>query len=119
MWAVAQNFAGGADGIAQALDAADASGAQSGAVHNERVELDFSFTIQKAAASGVEGLVVFHDDNGLLDGVKRRTAVLEHAPSRGQRVVDASDVGVDHGVGHGPGAAVNDQNRISLARSCP
>jgi hypothetical protein len=76
-----------------------------------------SITIQKAATSGVEGLVVLHDDNGLLDGIERRTAVLEHAPSRGQRVVYASEVGVDHVIGHGPRPAVNDQNRIVWHRA--
>ena len=110
---LAENLARGAHGIAQALDASHAAGAERGAVHDEGVELDFSVAIQKAAASGVEGLVVFHDDDGFLDGVERRAAALEHAPSRSQRVVHAADVGVDHVIRHGPRATVNHQNWIS------
>ena len=110
--ALAEYLAGGAHRIAQAFDAADASGAKRGAVHDESVELDFAVAIQKASAAGVEGLVVFHDDDGFLDGVERRAAALEHAPSRGQRVIHAVDVGVDHVIRHGPGATVDDQNWI-------
>ena len=117
--AFAQNLARGAHRIAQALDAADAAGAERGAVHDEGVELDFAVAIEKAAASGVEGLVVFHDDDGFLDGVERRAAALEHAPSRSQRVGDAANVGVDHVIGHGPRAAVNDQNGISRQVESP
>ncbi len=110
---LAENFAGGAHGIAQALDASHAAGAERGAVHDEGVELDFAVAVEEAAASGVEGLVVFHDDDGFLDGVERRAAALEHAPSRSQRVGHAVDVGVDHVIGHGPRATMNDENGIS------
>ena len=100
------------------LDTSHTTGAESGAVHDEGVELDFSVAIQKAAASGVEGLVVFHDDDGFLDGIECRAAALEHAPSCGQRIVHTADVGVDHVVRHSPGAAVNNQHRIGW-QSCP
>src|SRR5579862_8173121 len=107
MWAVAENLAGGANRIAKALDASNASGAEGGAVHDEGVELNFPVAIEKTTAPGIEGFVVFHDDDGFLDGVERRAPALKHAPSRGQSVVHAADVGVDHVVGHGPGAAVD------------
>ena len=70
MGAFAENFAGGADGIAEVLDASYASGAQGGSVHDESVELDFAFAVEEGASAGVESVVVFHDDNGLLDGVE-------------------------------------------------
>jgi hypothetical protein len=110
--ALAENLAGGAHGIAQALDTSDASGAECGSVHDESVELDSPVAVQEAAASGIEGLIVFHDDDGLLDGIDRRAAALEHAPSRSQRVPHALYVGVDHLIRHGPRAAMNHQNRI-------
>src|SRR5437899_8333480 len=59
--ALAENFARGAHGIAQTLDAADASGAERSSVHDEGAELDLAIAVEEAAASGVEGLVVFHD----------------------------------------------------------
>src|SRR4249920_3024298 len=61
---LAENLARGAHGIAQALDTSHASGTERCAIHNEGVELDFSVSIQKAPSTGVEGLVVFHDDDG-------------------------------------------------------
>ena len=100
------------------LDTSDAAGAKRGAVHDESVELDSSVAIQKAAATGIEGLVILHDDDGLLDGVEGRATLLEHAPSRSQRVVHAAEVGVDHVIGHGPSTAVNDENGISR-QECP
>ena len=117
--AFAQNLARGADGIAQPFDAADAAGAERGAVHDEGVELHSAVAVEKAAAPGVEGLVVFHDDDGFFDRIERRATTLEHAPARGERVVDAADVGVDHVIGHGPGAAVNHQNGIGRQRLSP
>src|SRR5437899_5498193 len=116
---LAENLAGGAHRIAQPLDTADASGAERGSVHDERIELDFAVAIEEAAASGVEGLVVFHDDDGFLDGIERRAAAFEHAPSRGQRVGHAAEVRVDHVVGYGPSAAMNDQNRMSWQEVSP
>ena len=117
--AFAQNLAGGAHRIAQVLDASHAPGAKRGAVHDQGIELHFAVAVEEAAASGIESLVVFHDDDGFFDSVERRAAALEHAPSRSQRVVDTVDVGVDHVIGHGPGAAMNDQDGIMSARVSP
>ena len=105
---LAENLARGAHGIAQALDTSHASGAERCAVHNEGVELNFSVSIQKAPSTGVEGLVVFHDDDRFLDGIESRASAIKHAPSRSARVGHAMNVGVDHVIRHGPRAAVND-----------
>ena len=106
--ALAQDLARSANGIAQMLDASDAAGAKRRSIHNKCVELDFAVAIQKAAASGVEGLVVFHDDDGFFNGVERRATTFKHTPSGAQGIVDPSDVGVDHVIRHGPGATMND-----------
>src|SRR3984957_3053280 len=114
---LAQNFSRGTDGIAQMLDASHSAGAQSRAVHDEGVELDPAVAIQKAAASGIERLVVFHNDDGFFDGVEGRAATVEHAPSSGESIRDTADVGIDHVLGHGPGAAVNNENGIGHRNS--
>ena len=110
--AVAENFAGGADRVAQALDAADAAAAQGRAVHDERVELHFAVAVEETAASGVESFIVFENDHGFFNRVERRAAAFEHAPSGGGGVAHAVEVRLDHVVGNGPGAAVYDQNGI-------
>ena len=115
--AVAQNLASRADGIAKALDAANASGAQGRAVHDEGIELHLAVAIEKAAATGVESLVVFHDDHSFFDRIERRSATFEHAPARGHRVAHAVEMSFDHVVRNGPCAAMNDQNRIGGKRS--
>ena len=74
--------------------------------------MHFAVAIEKAAAAGVEGLVVFHDDDGFFDRIERRTAALEHAPARSHGIAHAVEMGFDHVVRNGPGAAMNYQNRI-------
>ena len=82
--------------------------AQRGAVHDERIELYFAVAIEKAAAAGIKGLVVFHDDHGFFDGIKRRSAAFEHPPARSHGVAHAVEMSFDHVIRNGPGAAMND-----------
>ena len=70
MRTVAENFAGGANRVAQTLDASDAAAAQGRAVHDEGIELHLAIAIQETAAAGVEGFVIFHHDHGLFDGIE-------------------------------------------------
>src|SRR5271165_4555146 len=56
MRAVTQDFAGGADRVAQTLHTTDAAAPEGRAIHDESVELHFTVAIQKTAATGVEGL---------------------------------------------------------------
>jgi hypothetical protein len=113
MRTLTQNFTGGAHWIAQTLDAAYASGAQGCAFHDERVELHFAVAIEEAAASGIEGLVVFHDHDGFFDGVERGAAAAQYLPACGLGVADSVEVSLDHVIWNGPGASVDNQNRIS------
>ena len=112
VWTVAENLASGANGITQTFDATDAAAAQGCAVHDEGVELHLAVAIQEAAAPGVEGFVIFEDDDRFFNRIESRAATLEHAPSSGGGVTHSIEVRVDHVVGDGPGAAVYDQNRI-------
>ena len=47
-------------GIADMLYATYAAGAQSSAVHHQGIQLDPPIAGKKAAAAGVEGIVIFH-----------------------------------------------------------
>ena len=108
-------------GLRNALNTAHAAAAQGGAIHDERVELHFAVAIQKAAAAGVEGLVIFHDDDSFFDRIERRPAALEHAPARSHGVAHAVEMSFHHVVRNGPGAAMNYQNRIGareILRMC-
>ena len=78
--------------IAQSLHASHAACAQRSAVHDQRIQLHLAVAIQKTSPAGVEGLVVFHDDDGFLDRIQRWAAALQHAPARGQRVAHAMQV---------------------------
>ncbi len=81
-----------------------------GAVHDEGIELHFAVAIEKAAAPGVESLVIFHDDDSFFDRIERRAAALKHPPTRSHGIAHAIEMGFDHVVGNGPGAAMNNQN---------
>ncbi len=117
--AVAENLAGGANRIAQALDATYAAAAQGRAIHDEGVELDFAVAVQETAAAGVEGFVVFENDDGFFDRVKSRAAAFQNAPSGSGGVAHAVEVSFDHVVGNGPGTAMNYQNWIGWQVSTP
>ena len=107
-----EHQAGGLDGVAEALDAGDAAGAEVGAVHEQGVELDAAVAGEEGAAAGVEGVVVFHDGDGGFDGVDGCAAVLELCPAGGQGGGDAALVRVDGVVGHGPGATVDEEDGV-------
>ena len=90
--------------------------AQGVAVHDEGIELYFAVAIQKAAAAGIESLVVFHDDHGFFDRVERRAAAFQHPPARSHGVAHAVEMSFHHVIRNGPGTAMNDQNRIVQER---
>ncbi len=109
-----EDESGGADGVAKTLHAGDAAGAESRAVHEESVELDAAVAGEKGAATGVEGVVVFHGHDGGLDGLDGGRSALKKAPAGAQGFPDAALVGGDGRIGHGPGPAVKEQNRLRL-----
>jgi hypothetical protein len=95
------------------LDATHASGAKGGPLHDERVELYFAIAIEEAAAAGIEGLVVFHDHDCLLDGVESRASAAERLPACSGGVADTVEMSLDHVIRNGPGASMDNQNGIS------
>ena len=108
MRTLAQDLPCRAHRVTQMLDASHSTCAKRAAVHNESVQLHSSILVQKAAASCVEGLIVFHDDDSFFDSVQRRAAAAQHVPPRGQRIAHTIKVRVDHVIGHSPSAAVYD-----------
>ncbi len=114
MRALVQNQARGLDGVAQALHAGDASGAEGCAVHDECVELHSSVAGEKAAASGVEGGIVFHGSDGGLDSIQSGAAAFEDAPAFLERVKHALFVRIEQIGGDVPGATVDKQDRGTI-----
>ena len=84
-----EDEAGGLDGVAEALDTGDAAGFHAVAVHEEGVELDAAVGGEEAAATGVEGGVVFKDGDGGFNGVEGGTAAGEDAVAGFEGVADA------------------------------
>ncbi len=114
--ALVEDEPSGLDGIAEALHAGHAAGAQGGAVHQERVELHAAIAGEEAAASGVEGGIVFEDGDGSLDRIERAAAAFEDLPAFLERIEDALLVGFELVGGDVPRAAVNEKNRGSSHR---
>src|SRR5689334_9474280 len=109
--ALIEHQAGGADGIAYALHAPNATSAKGGAIHHEGIKLHASVAGKKTAAAGVKRIVIFHADNGGFHGVQRGAATFQNVPALGQRLLDADCVGFHHIVRNGPGAAVDHDYR--------
>src|SRR3954465_14527655 len=78
--ALAQHLPRGADGIGNVLNAAHSPGAEGVAIHNESIELNLAFAVQKTATASVEGFVVFHHHNCGFDCIKRRASTLKQVP---------------------------------------
>ena len=74
------------------------------------VELDAAVAGEEAAASGVEGVVVFEHGDGGFDGVDGGGSALEQGIAGLEGVGDALLVGLEHVVGDGPGSAVDEKN---------
>src|SRR5947209_5059419 len=113
MRAFAQDLARSAHRVAQVLDASHTTGAKRGTIHDQGVELHAAIAVEEAAASGIEGLVVFHDDDSFFDGIEGGAAALEHPPSRGDGIIDTADSGLNHVIWHGPRSSLYDQYWIS------
>jgi len=110
--ALFEDEAGGLDGVAEALDTGNAAGFHASAVHEEGVKLDAAVGGEEAAATGVEGGVVFKDGDGGFNGVEGGTAEGEDSVAGFEGVADAGFVcGCGVG-GDGPGAAVDDEDGV-------
>lgn len=114
--AFVEDEAGGLDGVADALDAGDAAGAESGSIHDEGVELDAAVAGEEGAAAGVEGGVILELDDGGFDGIEGGAAVFEDAPAFLEGIEDALFVGIEEVGGDVPCAAVDEEDGGSVHR---
>jgi hypothetical protein len=108
MGRVLKDEASGLDGVAEALDASDAAGFHSAAVHKEGVELDPAVGGEEAASAGVEGGVVFKDGDGGLDGVEGGAATGEDGVASFKSGTNPGLVGFSGICGDGPSAAMDE-----------
>ena len=112
MRASLEDEACGVDGIAEAFNTGDAAGFHAAAVHEKGVELDAAVGGEEAAATGVEGGIVFEDGDRGLNGVDGRAAARENLVADLEGVAHAGFVGGGCVGGNGPGPAVNEEGGI-------
>src|SRR5581483_776722 len=112
MRAVAENLARQADRIRDVLDTTHAASPQRGSFHDQSVQLHLAVAIEEAAPPGVKCLVIFHDDDRLLDRVQSGATALENAPPLGRCLADTLQVRLYHVIGNRPGATMHYQDRI-------
>jgi len=86
----------------------DAPSPQGRAIHDQSIELNFSFPVKEAAAAGVKGLIVFQDDNRFFDRIECGTSAAEYIPASFNGISHAIQVCLDHVVRDGPSAAMDD-----------
>ena len=63
--------------------------------------------LRKLPRPGIKSLVIFHDDDGFLDGVERRPAAFQHPPARSHGVAHTVEMSFHHVIRNGPGTAMN------------
>ena len=117
MWRLFEDEAGGFDGVAEALDAGNATGFHASSIHEKGVELDTAVGGEKAAATGVEGGVIFEDCDCSFDGVDGRTAAREDAVASFESGADSGLMGLGIVGGDGPCAAMDEEDGIADGRS--
>jgi hypothetical protein len=100
------------DGIAEALDAGDATGFHAASVHEEGVKLNATVGGEEAAATSVEGRVIFEDSDSGFNGIDGCAAAGEDFVTDLEGAAHAGFV-CGCGVGrNGPCAAVNEEGGI-------
>jgi hypothetical protein len=108
----------GLNGIAEALNTGDATGFHAATVHQEGVKLNTAVGSKEAAATGVEGGVIFENGDSGFDGVESGAAEGEDLVASFEGVADAYFM-VGRGVGgNGPGATVDQESGIVGCWGC-
>jgi hypothetical protein len=112
VWTFFEDETRGVDGIAESLDASDATGAHGSghaAIHEQCVELDLAIAGEERAAACVERLVVLEDGDRGFYRVNGGGAALEQRVAGEERTANTEGVGIDIAIGDGPGAAMNEK----------
>ena len=105
-----EDDAGGVDGVAEALDTGDAASLHAAAVHEEGVELNAAVGGEEAAATGIEGGVVFKDGDSGFDGIESRATAREEVVAGFKCAADTGLVGGCLAGRDGPGTAVDEKS---------
>ncbi len=108
--ALFQHQTGDSNGIANVLHAAYSAGAQGVSIHHQGIKLHGAIASEKAASSSIEGIVVFHGDDCSFNSVHGGAAPLQQTPPKVEGLANSVEMGLDHVIGNGPGAAMNHQN---------
>jgi hypothetical protein len=112
VWTFFEDETRGVDGIAQPLDAGDATGTHDpghAAIHEQCVELDFAIAGEERASACVERLVVLEDGDGGFYRVNSGGPTLEQGVAGEERTANTEGVGIDVAVGDSPRAAMNEK----------
>ena len=112
-----ENQPGKPDRIAYPFDGDDSSGLESGAVHEDRVELNFAVAIWVGSNARVEYGFIFEFDDRLLARVERGAAVPENTPSSIQSALETSLADLNEVQWNVPRAAVNHECDIFHRKS--
>jgi hypothetical protein len=107
-----ENGARGANRILDPAQAGDGTCAKRGGVHNDGVAFDVAIEREMRAVAGVEGGIIFENDDSGFNGVEGVAAVLENGPAGVESAEAACSAGVNGIVGNVPGAAMNNQRRL-------
>ncbi len=110
--AIFEDFAGGLNGILDALQSGRGPGAQRRAIHDDGVAFDVAFEIEMRTVTGVEDRIVFEDHDGCFDGVKSGAPARKDGPSGAEGAMATGFARVDGFVRNVPGAAVNNEGRF-------
>jgi hypothetical protein len=112
VWAFFEDRAGGLNGIFDAAQSRDGAGAESGGIHDDGVTFDVAIKGEMGAEAGVEGRIVFEDDDGGFDGIERVATAFEDIPTGVESAETAGLAGINGIIGNVPGAAVNDERGL-------
>jgi len=106
-----EHHARGLDGIFDAMESGDGTGAKRGGVHDDGVAFNVAVEIEMRAVAGIEDGIVFEDHDGGFDGVEGVATARENGPTGEERAKAAGFTGVDGVVGNVPGTTVDDKRR--------
>ena len=98
--------------IPQMLDTSYAPRAKRRAVHDQRIELNFTVAVEEAAAAGIKRLVIFHDHDCFFNRIERSSAFAQSTPAHGGGIAHSEQMGLNHIVGNRPRATVDKKDRI-------
>jgi hypothetical protein len=110
-----EDEAGGLDGVTQAFNTGHAAGFHAAAVHEQGIELDPAVGGEKAAATGIEGGIVFEDGDSCFDGIESGSAAREECIASLEGAAYSGLVGGGGIGGDSPSAAV-DEKRGSVEK---